>query len=142
MRFASFHATGTSPELDVWKKLNAWAEGKGILHDPDRRLFGFNNPNPTPGNPVYGYEAWIQVEDDFEDKEVKVVDFPGGDYCKARVEVPLGRFEAITETWMKLIEWQKKSKYKAAHNICLEESIRTDRKDIEFILDLYHPIQK
>jgi AraC family transcriptional regulator len=141
MKVASFHALGESPEQAAWDKLIAWARPLGILHNPENRLFGFNNPNPSPGKKEYGYEAWIRVADDFEDENVTIKDFPGGDYAVARVEVPKGKFEVITERWMELVRWQKKSGCSCADNICLEESIRTDRKDLEFILDLYHPIK-
>ncbi|MCK4266837.1 MAG: effector binding domain-containing protein [Thermoplasmata archaeon] len=120
----------------------AWAKPLGIFHNPANRLFGFDNPYPSPGNPEYGYEVWIQVDDDFIGEDVTVKEFPGGDYAVARVEVPRGKFEVITEAWKELVEWQKKSGYPCAENICLEESIRTDRKELEFILDLYLPIKK
>lgn len=142
MKVVSFHALGTSPEQAAWDKLIAWARPLGILHNPENRLFGFNNPNPSPGNPEYGYEAWIQVADDFTDENVTIKDFPGGDYAVARVEVPKGKFEVITEGWMELVEWRKKTGHACADCLCLEESVRTDRKDLEFILDLHLPVKK
>lgn len=29
------------------------------------RNFGFNNPSPFEGNPVYGYEMWVTIPDNF-----------------------------------------------------------------------------
>lgn len=142
MKVVSFHAIGRSPEQAAWDKLITWAKPLGILHDPANRLFGFNNPDPSPGNPEYGYEVWIQVDDDFIDENVTVKEFPGGDYAVTRVEVPKGKFEVIGKAWMELVEWRKKSGYPCADNTYLEESIRTNRKDLEFILDLCHPIEK
>ena len=62
VRVASFHGFGESPEDEAWNKLVAWAKPKGLLHDPQHhRIYGFNNPNPSPGSPNYGYEFWMAV---------------------------------------------------------------------------------
>ena len=51
MRVASAHALGESPEHDAIEKLIAWAKPKGLLEDPEKhRVFGFNNPDPSPGS--------------------------------------------------------------------------------------------
>ena len=73
MRVASFHAYGDSPENEAGKKLIAWAKPKGLLDDPEKhRVFGFDNPSPTPGSPNYGYEFWIVIDPDQEiEDEVK-----------------------------------------------------------------------
>ncbi len=139
MRVVTFHALGPSPEQDAWDKLFAWARPQGMIK-PETRFFGFNNPCPGHGKPEYGYEVWMTVEKNFADDKVKVKDFPGGDYLVTRVEVPKGDFEAIGRAWRNLVAYQKKNGYKCANNLCLEESVRTDRKDLEFILDLYHPV--
>ena len=141
MRVASFHALGVSPEKDAWDKLFGWAKPLGLVEKKETRFFGFNNPDPTPGKPEYGYEVWITVDKNFKDAKVKVKDFPGGNYLVHRVEVPKGKFEVIFQGWQDLVAYQKKNGYKCAHNLCLEESVRTDRKDLEFILDLYHPVE-
>ena len=52
MRVASFHAFGESPELKASKKLVDWAKPKGLLDAKGtHRIFGFNNPDPSPGSP-------------------------------------------------------------------------------------------
>lgn len=140
MRVVSFLATGTSPEKDAWAKLFGWARPLGMVK-PETRFFGFNNPNPSPGKAEYGYEVWMTVPKNFKDPKADVKDFPGGRYLVHRVEVPKGKFEVIFQGWQDLVKWQKRNGYRCADNICLEESVRTDRKDLEFILDLYHPVE-
>ena len=65
MRVASAYGFGTSPEEEAWGKLLAWARAKDLLNE-DVRFFGFNNPNPSPGSPNYGYEQWMTVGQDVE----------------------------------------------------------------------------
>ncbi|MBR3765124.1 MAG: effector binding domain-containing protein, partial [Clostridia bacterium] len=33
---------------------------------PDSRVFGFNHPNPTREQPIYGYEYWVTIPEDME----------------------------------------------------------------------------
>jgi hypothetical protein len=43
---------------------------------PGYRTFGFNNPDPSPGSPNYGYEIWLGVGPDVEESppiEIKQV---------------------------------------------------------------------
>jgi hypothetical protein len=62
MRVASAQGFGENPEEQAWEKLLAWAEPQGLLADQDAvRFFGFNNPNPSPGSPNYGYDQWVTV---------------------------------------------------------------------------------
>ncbi|MHA2314338.1 MAG: ArsR family transcriptional regulator, partial [Candidatus Hermodarchaeia archaeon] len=62
MRVASVRALSATPENDAWEKMRAWAEPQGLLDDIDNHpVFGFNNPNPTPGQKEYGYEFWIRM---------------------------------------------------------------------------------
>ena len=57
MRVASAHGFGASPETLAWDKLTTWAKERGLWQDAaPRRFFGFNNPDPSPGSPNYGYE--------------------------------------------------------------------------------------
>ena len=63
MRVASFHGFGTSPEHQAAENLIAWAGPKGLLDAGGKhRIFGFDNPCPSPGSPNYGYEFWITIE--------------------------------------------------------------------------------
>lgn len=139
---AGFLGFGENPEQKAWQKLLPWAKSRGLLENPERhRLFGFNNPNPSPGNPNYGYEVWIELEpnDDSEGAE-KIVDFPGGLYAVTRCEVPKGRFEVIGDTWKELVAWLNDSTFKCGHHQWLEESLPIKKPGTEFILDLYLPV--
>ncbi len=143
MRVASFLGFGESPEEKAWEKLFAWAKPKGLDNLKEQRIFGFNNPNPSPGSPNYGYEVWIVIDSDMEPEEdVKFVDFDGGFYGATRCVVPKGKFEVIGATWKKLVAWREDSQYKCASHQWLEESIPTDMPNVEFVLDLYLPIAK
>lgn len=142
MRVASVHAFSASPEYDALEKLMAWAKPKGLLDDPERhRVFGFNNPDPSPGSPNYGYEFWIVVGPDVEPEgEVTVKEFPGGLYAVTRCEVQEGEDpgQVIPETWRRLVAWCEDSKYRVAHHQWLEE--HTLQHPGVLLLDLHCPI--
>ena len=143
MRVASFHAFGPGPELDAAAKLVDWAKLKGYLDDPENhRIFGFNNPNPSVGSPNYGYEFWIQIEQDIEvEKDITVKVFDGGLYAVTRSR----GVENITPTWMKLAEWvENNSKYQYGTQQMLEEHIGSFPFEIseDFTLDLYCSIRE
>ena len=58
MWVVSFYGFGESPELTAWQKLIDWAGPHGLLVNPGGyRIFGFNNPSPSPGSP----ELWLRV---------------------------------------------------------------------------------
>ena len=143
MCVASFHAYGDSPENDAKEKLIAWAEPKGLLENPrNHRIFGFNNPDPSPGSPNYGYEFWITVGPEKRPKtEVKIKDFPGGLYAVSRCEVK-DPWRDIPYTWKQLAIWRENSRYEEAHHQYLEENIGPLVTSNEFILDLYLPISE
>ena len=145
MRVASVHAFSEGPEIEAGQKLVAWARPKGLLDDPDRyRVFGFNNPDPSPGSPNYGYEFWIVVGPDVEPEgEVKVKEFPGGLYAVTRCDVPPGgAYEAIPATWQQLVAWCEDSEYQFATHQWLEKHIDLAETSPEtgFVLDLHLPI--
>ena len=71
MRVASIWGFGEQPENIAFQKLEPWATSRGIRNNPDEhRIFGFNNPDPHPGSPNYGYEIWVEV-----DAEERIVAF-------------------------------------------------------------------
>ncbi|HSN76415.1 MAG TPA: GyrI-like domain-containing protein, partial [Anaerolineae bacterium] len=88
MRVASVLGFGPSPEVAAWEKLAAWAGPLGLLAGPDRpRIFGFNNPSPTPASPNYGYEFWIEVGPEVQpDGDVQIKQFGGGLYAVTRCQ--------------------------------------------------------
>jgi DNA gyrase inhibitor GyrI len=142
---ASFLGFGESPEELAWQQLLPWAKKKGLLENLEKhRLFGFNNPDPSPGSPNYGYEVWIVIEpgDVSKDEDVEVKTFGGGLYAVARCVVPKGNYEVIGTTWKKLVAWRENSQYKCGSHQWLEESLPLDLPDTEFVLDLYLPISE
>ncbi len=148
MRFASVYGFGEQPELQAWDKLIAYAQPRGYLDDPAaHRIFGFNNPDPSPGSPNYGYELWIQLPADVHlpdgtsDSEPRILDFAGGLYAVARCEVTQGNFDLIDQTWKKLVAWREDSRHDHGAHQWLEEAIRFDRMGEGAItLDLYLPL--
>jgi DNA gyrase inhibitor GyrI len=141
MRVASGHAYGEGPEQAAVQKLIAWAKPLGLLDDPQKyRVFGFNNPDPTPGSPNYGYEFWIVVGSDVEPEgEIVIKEFPGGLYAVTRCEVK-NPWEDIPGTWRRLAMWRENSQYQVADHQWLEEHLGPLESSEEFVLDLYLPI--
>jgi DNA gyrase inhibitor GyrI len=142
MRVASAHAFGPSPEPEAMNKLTAWAEPKGLLAEPEKhRVFGFNNPDPSPGSPNYGYEFWIAVGPDMEaDGDLEIKEFSGGLYAVTRCEVQGDAYEIIPATWQQLVAWREDSKYQCGNHQWLEEALRPLGSADDFVLDLYLPI--
>jgi DNA gyrase inhibitor GyrI len=137
MRVASAHGFGEQPELQAWNTLLTWAKDQGINLE-ERRFFGFNNPNPTPGSPNYGYEQWITIGDGAESGEgIEFKEFAGGLYAVTRCE----GLQHITDTWMQLAVWREDSKYQEAHHQWLEECFTPEAERLEdYVFDLYAPI--
>ncbi len=139
LRVASAYGFGESPEEQAWAQITAFAEAKGLLDKP-HRFFGFNNPDPAPGSPNYGYEQWITVGSEVTaegEATVEIKEFPGGLYAVTRV----GGIEHIGRTWKQLAEWGEDSAYRIAHHQWLEECFTPPRPPFdEMELDLYLPI--
>ncbi len=141
LRVAAALGYGESPENQAWDTILAWARSKGLLEDLERvRFFGFNNPDPSPGTPNYGYEQWITVGPEVEaEGEVEIKTFPGGLYAVLRCKgIP------NMEKWKRLVNWQKSSSYKPAHHQWLEEQITSPLDPSigleDLVFDLYLPI--
>ena len=65
------------------------------------RHFGFNNPYPSEGNPVYGYEMWVVIPEDFQVVEPFTrKEFMGGMFAA----VP-AYLTNIGERWNELWDW-------------------------------------
>ena len=145
MRVAVFNAVGESPEIDSWNKLHAWAEPLGLLEPgSSNRLFGYNNPNPTKGDPVYGYDSLVTVDPDFEMPEgekpdgfVEIRTLKGNKYAVLGVTgVP-----NITNAWIKLYELCKANGIEFTKSQWLEEHISPLDSDLDAVrLDLYAPL--
>lgn len=142
-RVASFSAYSSTPERDAWRKMVAWAQARGVLTYPHgQRIFGFNNPSPTPGNPNYGYEFWLTVGPEVEGVgEVEIKEFPGGTYAVGRCE----SLAVIGERWQQLVQWQQASGHREGRHQWLEEhlepaEIGPEPDEASLVLDLYLPI--
>ena len=140
MRVACVSGFSETPEDDAWKALRAWAQPKGLLDDPKAyRIFGYNNPDPSPGSPNYGFDLWITVGPDVEaEGEAKIIEFPGGLYAVTRCQ----GIDNLGKVWKQLITWREESKYKRAHHQWLEECLSppvTTPPD-KLVFDLYLPI--
>ncbi len=142
MRVASFHGFGTSPENEALEKMKAWAELKGYYQDrKEHRVFGFDNPPPSPGSPNYGYEVWMAIAaDEPESEGVEFKDFTGGLYGVLRVEVKEPWVD-IPAAWDQLIRWLEGSRYhNGSHQHLEEHLVLANSPTGGFVLDLHIPI--
>ena len=127
----------------AFDKMKTWAGAHNLLGKP-YRVFGYNNPDPSPGSPNYGYDVWITLEENVEaDGEARIIDFSGGLYAVTRVEVQKP-WEDIPGTWQKLVRWMESSKYRHGQHQWLEEHFGA-LEDVDpskpFTLDLHLPIR-
>jgi DNA-binding transcriptional ArsR family regulator/DNA gyrase inhibitor GyrI len=150
MHIASVRAVSTTPEHDAWEKMRTWAEPRGLLEDIKKHpVFGFNSPDPAPGQKEYGYEFWIQVEPGTEPEgEVQIKEFEGGLYavttCNLQEELESDFFkeEGYLESWKKIVDWVESSEYEFGDHQCLEKAHEPGVSDEELVLDIYCPIKK
>jgi DNA gyrase inhibitor GyrI len=143
MRVASVHGFGREPENQAHEKLRAWAGPRGYLDDPEHhRIFGFNNPNPSPGSPNYGYELWITVGPEVKPEgEVRILGFAGGLYAVTGLLEVGDPYVTIPDAWKRLHKWCEDSKYKFGTHQWLEEHLPAkDTTWGQWTLDLYLPI--
>jgi AraC family transcriptional regulator len=150
MRVASALGFGASPEIDAWRLLLDWAGSQGLLDEIGaQRFFGFNNPNPSPSSPNYGYEQWMSVtpeigEEAVAGEEVEIKTFPGGRFAVTRCQ----GISHLGETWKALVAWQEDSPHQMTQNACLEEMLNPQLmlnldEEIDFenlLFDLYLPL--
>ena len=141
-RVAISYGFGKNPEPIAWEQMINFIKSKGLdTTGGAHRFFGFNNPNPAPGSPNYGYEQWITIGSDVQPEgEIKVKQFEGGLYAVTRA-----RLGSIFETWQQLGAWREKSHYKFGSHQWLEEALHNPLADPiseEMELDLYLPIEE
>jgi DNA gyrase inhibitor GyrI len=138
MRVVSAYGYGDQPELQAWSKILAWARSQGYEDLSKHRFFGFNNPNPSPGSPNYGYEQWMTIPPDVEaEAEIEIKEFPGGLYAVTRCE----GLQHISDLWMQLAVWREDSHYQEAHHQWFEECFTPEAVRLEdYVFDLYAPI--
>ena len=86
MTVASALGFGAEPEHQAAVMLNEFTAKHGFTPgSPGHESFGFNNPNPSPGSPNYGYELWCKVDPDTKpEPPVKIKQIPGARYAVTR----------------------------------------------------------
>ena len=139
MRVAAAHGFGASPEGIAFGKIQAFAVDKGLLEGGKLPpTFGFNNPDPSPGSPNYGYEVWLPVSESVQASgDIEIKDVSGGLYAVTHLE----GIEDIGERWQQLAQWCESSKYKIGNHQWLEHLLSpADAPFDEYIFDLYLPI--
>ncbi len=145
MRVASFRGFGPNPEESAWRALVQWGQVRGLLGDlKARHFFGFNNPNPEPGNSIYGYEQWMVIGPEVEAGDgVEIKDFRGGLFAVTRC-----RLVEITEVWGRLVRWCMEGGRALGDNPLLEECLtpelfvpETDPRLMDALFDIYLPLR-
>ena len=146
MTVASYCAVSAEPENDCSKVFNKFVLDNNLHKKPGFRFLGFNNPSPSQGNPVYGYEMWVTIPEDFNVPQPLVKKhFNGGLFASVSTFM-----NEIGERWKLLHNWCEKSgKYNVDHSVqWLEECtmdfetfISDDVKDSDKQLDLLEPVK-
>ena len=138
LRVAAALGFGPEPETEAWDKLMTWARATNHL-DGTQRYFGFNNPNPMPGSPNYGYEQWMTVGPDAEPlADVEIKAFEGGLYGVLRCD----GLATIEEDWGRLASWVESSAYRLDQRPCLEELLSSPvLPHAEWVFDLHVAIK-
>jgi DNA gyrase inhibitor GyrI len=136
MRIASAWAFGASPERLAYDKLKAWAEPQGLF-DGSRRIFGFNNPNPSAGSPNYGYEFWIEVGPEIEPSgDIRITHVSGGLYAMAPFAQPDSDYgETLPPAWGQLDAWVAANNHRHGPHQWLEQHSPAGK-----VQALYYPV--
>lgn len=151
MRVASVRSIGTNPENHAWQKLKRFAGPLGLLDDlKSHPVYGFNNPDPIPGQTGYGYEFWIKVDPSIQPQdEVTIKDFPGGLYamclCNLSKEItdPFLKTHGMLKSWYLLNKWVSDHPiYTSGNHQWLEKHLNGPEGDNDVLLELYHPIKR
>ena len=136
MHVVSATGYGQYPETEAWDLILDFTNEQRIdPWDRTHRFFGFNNPDPSPETPEYGYEQWMSVGPDVEPfGEVEIKDFKGGLFAVLRCN----GLATISEDWGRLAAWVEASPYEADSNQCLEELLTSPvLPHGEWVFDLY-----
>jgi DNA gyrase inhibitor GyrI/DNA-binding transcriptional ArsR family regulator len=150
MRVASVRAIGTEPESLAWAKMKAYIANHGWLQELDQHpIFGFNNPEPEPGQLEYGYEFWVKVDSSVTPTaDLQVKEFPGGLYavtpCNVSQESQDAFFKehGMLKSWYFLNQWVEQSDYVPGNHQWLEQQLNLPEPGKDTLLDLYYPIMR
>lgn len=159
MKVACFTYFGEDPEGHAFEEMKKWTREHGMaFHNQDYRVFGYNNPDPSNEDEIYGYEVCITIPDELYDSLQDVPEgFTKGTYdgVKRRV-LSGGKFavtsvkregtedigEEIAKSWQRFSAWLHESKYIWGGNQYLEEHLGfTEEDDHIGGVDLYISIQ-
>lgn len=161
MKVACFTYFGDDPETHAFEGLKTWAKEHDVaFHDPEYRVFGYNNPDPSnvDSDETYGYEVCITISEElFETLEDVPEGFTRGTYDSVKRRVLSGGKFAVTSVkrdgngevgleimnaWKRFSEWLNESKYNWGGNQYLEEHLGFDEEDNHIGgVDLYISIQ-
>jgi effector-binding domain-containing protein len=140
MRVAVAHGFGPSPEAIATDQMLAFLASKGLAFE-DVRWFGFNNPDPSPGSPNYGYDVWATVGPEVEGEgDIAIKQVPARMYAVTRFK----DLNNIGRVWQELVLWFEASPYKKPPHWreCLENLlVSPDTPFEEYEFDLYLPIR-
>ena len=121
MHVVAANGYGQYPETEAWDLILDFTKQRRI--DPwDRRhrFFGFNNPDPSPETPEYGYEQWMTIDTGTAVEDpLHVRDFTGGRYATVHIH----GLDSIGDAWQHLVGWCAENGYTIAtdREPCLEE---------------------
>ena len=146
MLVASYRAESATPEADCSKVFNKFVLENNLHKRDGYRFFGFNNPSPSEGNPVYGYEMWVTIPDDFAVPEpLEKKQFNGGLYASISTHM-----NEIGERWQLLYNWCKDNdkydvdfSFQWLEECCMDFDVfvSDNVSDSEKQLDLLEPIR-
>lgn len=147
MTVAACRAESATPEEDCAKIFNKFVLENNLHKRSGYRQFGFNNPSSTEGNPIYGYEMWVSIPEDFEvPAPLERKQFSGGLYASISTYM-----NEIGARWQELYNWSiSNEKYEPDFDFqWLEECsmdfetfISKEVDDSEKQLDLLEPIKE
>lgn len=153
---AAYQFVGDNPpEETVGEVMNTFVRSSKLYEKkPDARLFGFDNPNPAPGDDYHGYEDWVTISDDMEvPKPLVKKHFEGGIYAAYTINFPdFYEWNFLTE-WVKNNDtWQANYHKEKANSMdgCLEEHLNwvysshmgwSENSGVDGKLDLLLPIK-
>jgi len=143
MRVASALGFGTEPELQASNMIDEFAKKAGLKLDFTKiRMYGFDNPCPSPGSPNYGYEFWLPVDESVEAiPPIEIKTFDGGTFATTRFT----GLSNIGRVWKELVAWIENSAYEFGPEYChgLEKNDTPFEQDPEkWTFDLYLPVVK
>ena len=101
MTVAAYRAESAVPEADCSKVFNKFVLENSLHKRDGYRFFGFNDPSPSDGTPVYGYEMWVTIPEEFDVPEPLIKKkFDGGLYASISTQM-----NEIGERWRLLYDW-------------------------------------